>query len=194
MLQYQNNKKDTDMKIKILFIALALGMGITAFAKEAKIDTKKSKVLWDGKKVTGSGHNGYVIIKEGSLTMADNKITSGKIVVDMNTIVNTDGKDGEPTERLVKHLKSDDFFGVEEFPTAEFVITGSGEFQNGEAQVYGRMTIKGKTEQLQFKAKKDGKVLTTTFEIQRAPFGISYGLADKVQQEHFTLDITLVLK
>jgi polyisoprenoid-binding protein YceI len=41
----------------------------------------------------------------------------------MNSIVDTDIADAGMNGKLVGHLKSDDFFSVVAFPTAELVIT-----------------------------------------------------------------------
>ena len=49
-------------------------------------------------------------------------------IIDMSTITNTDLEDAEYNAKLVNHLKSDDFFGVEKFPTAKLEIKGSEKF------------------------------------------------------------------
>lgn len=56
------------------------------------------------------------------------QIVDGSFVVDMRTITNIDFKDPGYNQKLVGHLKSDDFFGVEKFPTATFKVTESSKF------------------------------------------------------------------
>jgi len=43
----------------------------------------------------------------------------------MNTIICTDLEDAEYNQKLVGHLKSDDFFGVEKYPIATFKVINS---------------------------------------------------------------------
>ncbi len=54
---------------------------------------------------------------------------AGNFVVDMTSITNNDLKDEGYNQKLVGHLKSDDFFGVEKYPTAEFVSDEKLEIQ-----------------------------------------------------------------
>ena len=60
-------------------------------------------------------------------------------------------------------MKSDDFFGVEKFPVAKLVITGSTPFDKGNGVVTGNLTIKGVTNPIEFKAatqkKDDGNMV-----------------------------------
>lgn len=189
------------IKIKMLILVTVLGFGLELSAQNFTVNSEKSKVIWEGKHLSGSGHSGTVNIKEGILKFSGNKIKSAKIVIDMTTLVNTDGKDGQPSERVVGHLKADDFFGVEEFPTAEFILTGSGKFKNGEAKVYGRLSIKGITQPINFIAKKDGSTFTAKLKIDRTLFGIKFrsgkffpDLGDKTISDEIDLDITLFLE
>lgn len=180
--------------IKVFFLVAALGVATSLSAQEFKVDAKASVVKWDSKKVTGGGHNGVVDIKSGALKMSDNKIESAEIIVDMTTIINTDGKDGKPNDRLVGHLRGDGFFDAEKFPTSKFILTGSQEFVDGEAKVYGRLEVKGITHPINFVAKKEGNKLTTSVKVDRSLYGIDYGLAKKTIEKEFTLDIELILK
>ena len=75
------------------------------------------------------------------------KIVGGTFVIDMNSITCTDIKDDQYNAKLVGHLKSDDFFGVEKFPTATFEITGASPIADAAAgqpnyNVEGNLTIK----------------------------------------------------
>jgi len=186
-------------KIGILFLAVA-GIGFSLQAQKYSIDVNKSVLKWDAKKMTGSGHFGTIQFKEGTLEMSGGKMTKAKILVDMTTVTNTDGPEGQPNGRLVTHLKSDDFFSVEKFETAEFVLTGSGTFENGNAKVYGRLSIKGLTQPINFEVKQEGNILTTQLKVDRTLFDIQYGsgkffsdIGDRAINDEFDLDIKLVL-
>ena len=73
-------------------------------------------MVWKGYKVTGS-HVGIITIKSGHLNFDKDILTGGSFEIDMSTITVTD-LEGEYKGKLEGHLKSDDFFGVEKFPTA----------------------------------------------------------------------------
>jgi polyisoprenoid-binding protein YceI len=165
------------------------------------VDVANSKVVWTGKKVTGS-HTGAINISKGSLEVKKERLVGGSFEIDMNTITCTD-LTGEWNGKLVGHLKSDDFFGVEKFPTAKFEITKTEDKGNGDYQIKGKITIKGTTQEIEFPAKvevKSDKVTATAkVTIDRTKFNVKYGsgafftdLGDKMIYDNFELDITLV--
>jgi len=112
----------------ILSFVIFILLSVPSKAQEVvqvRIDNKKSEVKWKGTKMRGLGkHEGVLTIKEGYFETRDNILIGGEIVFDMNTIRVTDIPKHEPVprRRLNNHLKSDDFFGVEEFPEAKFSI------------------------------------------------------------------------
>ena len=133
--------------LKSIAFALVALVTFTATAqKSKKIDTKKSTIHWVGKKVTGS-HEGTINLKNGALVFNGKKLVGGNFTVDMTTI-NTTDLSGKGKTNLDGHLKSDDFFGVEKFPTATLVIKSLGEKGNGVYAVTADLTIKGKTESI----------------------------------------------
>ena len=83
----------------------------------------ESTIQWQGHKVTGS-HNGTVALKSGSLEFDGDAPTGGNFVIDMTTI-DCDDLSGNWKDKLVGHLKSDDFFGVETHPEAILAITST---------------------------------------------------------------------
>src|SRR6056297_3922070 len=85
-----------------------------------------SEVHWRGVKPTGE-HVGTVSISDGQVKVAGGEVTSGSITIDLNSIVNEDLQ-GDMNARLVGHLKSEDFFYTEEYPTAEFDIVSMEEY------------------------------------------------------------------
>lgn len=191
------------MKIKSLAVlVLALSLTTSVFAGILKVDAAKSTVKWLGKKVTGE-HTGTVALKEGSLVSENGKVTSGKIVMDMTTIVDKDLTDAEWNAKLIGHLKSDDFFAVATHPTSELVLTKVE--SNGSTSVFtGNLTIKGITNPVTFNAtsSKDGKntSFVGTMTIDRTKFNMKFGsksffenLGDKVVYDDFTLDFNLVV-
>ena len=188
------------MKTKNFVLALTIMLsGSTMFAQKAKVNTEKSSVEWLGKKIGGQ-HEGNIQIKSGNLELKGDQIVAGNFVVDMTSITNTDLKDEGYNQKLVGHLKSDDFFGVEAFPTANFVVSKSSDFSNGTATLTGYLTIKGNKESISFDVVKVGNAYTAKIEIDRSKFDVRYGsnsffdnLGDKAIEDHFTLNIKLVV-
>ena len=86
-----------------------------------KTNIAKSEIAWKGYKVTGT-HFGVVSVKNGALDFNEGVLVGGSFVIDMPTIIVQD-LDGEWKDKLEGHLKSDDFFGVSNFPEATFTIT-----------------------------------------------------------------------
>ncbi len=184
--------------VKLLAILLVAG-SMTAMAQKTEVDKSKSLVKWTGKKIGGS-HTGEVQIKSAYLDLKNGQIAGGKIVIDMTSITNTDLEDAGYNAKLVGHLKSDDFFGVEKYPTATFEITKATKFSNGKATVSGKITIKGKTESISFDVVKKGSVYTAEVNIDRSDFDVRYGsnsffdnLGDKAIDDVFIMNIKLVL-
>jgi len=185
--------------IKLMAITAAIISAPALFAQEVNFNLNQSKIEWTGEKVTGE-HNGTIEIKEANLKMKDNAIVSGKFVIDMTSLTNTDLTDAEYNQKLVGHLKSDDFFSVEKHPTAELVISESSAFVNNEATVKGNLTIKGITKPIEFKATKNGNSMDAMIIVDRTKYDIRYrsgsffeGLGDKMIYNDFILKTNLVI-
>ena len=197
-------KKLVGITLGILAITSSVFATNTKGEKTAfEIDTKASKVHWNAKKVTGE-HSGYVSVGKGNVIVAGNTVIGAEVDMDLNTIVCTDLKDEGTNQKLIGHLKSDDFFSVEKYPVANFEITsmkpGSS---SGEYNVKGKMTIKGITNEISFPAKvsfANGTVKALgTAKLDRTMWDIRYGsgkffegLGDKMIYDEFeiTFDIT----
>ncbi len=184
--------------MKTMLVAMSLAVGSNLSAKELKADIDKTQITWLGKKVTGQ-HNGTINLKSGSLNVESNTIVSGKFVIDMTSIRNTDLTDAESNAKLVGHLKSDDFFSVEKYPEATLVITEGAEFNNDQAHVKGDLTIKGITHPVEFDVKRSGNVYNATITVDRSKYNVRYGsksffndLGDKVIYDNFELGVKLV--
>jgi len=186
------------MKNTIKNFAIVALVTFTAFSfttieeNKKEIKTDKSEVVWKGYKVTGS-HEGTIAIQSGSLTFEDEKLTGGEMVINMTTI-NTTDLEGEYKGKLDGHLKSDDFFGVANYPTATLVfkdVTASG--KNAYA-VSGELTIKGKTNPVTFTISIYGSKATASLKVDRTEYDVRYGsasffdgLKDKAIYDEFDL-------
>jgi len=186
----------------ILFISSLVSFANPPAASKFKVDTKASTLVWTGKKFTGQ-HTGNVQLSSGELTAEGKTVKQGTFEIDLNTITSTDVTDPNYNAKLIGHLKNDDFFGVDKFPKASFVITSITPKSGDEYQVKGKLTIKGITNDIEFPAtiKNDGKKLNATAKItvDRSKYNIRYNsasffenLGDKVIDDEFLLDLNLV--
>jgi polyisoprenoid-binding protein YceI len=189
--------------LSIVSIAF-LSMSFINPVKESsfKVDVQKSNIAWNGKKVAGQ-HSGNIKLSGGTLSLNDGKLSNGSFNINMNSITCTDLQ-GEWADKLVGHLKADDFFGVEKFPTSSFVITKVSPASAGTVNISGNLTIKGITKAISFPASMSvsGNTLTASakgVKVDRTKYDIRYGsksffdsIGDKAIDDEFTLDITLV--
>jgi polyisoprenoid-binding protein YceI len=162
------------------------------------VNVEKSTIAWNGYKVTGE-HNGNVQLKSGSLEWEDGKLVGGNFVIDMTTITNND-LEGEWNQKLVGHLKSDDFFGVKTHPTATFTITKAIPYgTDGKYKIVGDLTIKDITKEIKFNADVAETSATAEIIVDRSNYKVKYGsgsffdnLGDKTIYDEFELTVNLV--
>lgn len=190
------------MKNKFAKAALTLVVAFSATAftsvenEKKEVDIKNSKVTWKGYKVTGS-HEGTVNLKEGALSFDGDKLTGGEFVVDMTSLTSTD-LEGEYQGKLNGHLKSDDFFGVENHPAAKLVFTKVKSTGKNAYDVTADLTIKGKTHPVTFELSVYGNKATGALKVDRTKYDIKYNsgnffenLGDKVIYDEFDLVVDL---
>lgn len=166
------------MKKLALIALVASGL---AFGQTKKVVA--SDVHWWGYKIAkteSSSHDGKVNVKSGNLIVKKNKVVGGSFVLDMTTINSTDVT-GKAKERLDGHLKNGDFFEVDKFPTAEFVITSVAPNKDKiyTSMVTGNLTVKGKTNAISFPAKLGvskglASIVTDKFSFDRQKFDVAY--------------------
>lgn len=186
---------------------IVLLFGTSAFMMQAiinySIDTQKSKITWKGYKVAGS-HTGEIDLRSGNLEYTDGLLTGGSFEIDMPSMVVTDLKGGA-AEKLLGHLKSDDFFGVETYPTTKFVITSVSPQGPNRYKITGDLTIKSTTKPVKFIAtttEENGMVTANAdIEVDRSEYDVRYGsgtffsnIGDKAIYDNFDLNVQLVTK
>lgn len=186
----------------VIVLLIALGFTSASFAETYKVDKTQSTVKWLAKKVTGQ-HNGTISFGESVLNVEAGKPVGGKFVINMNSIICEDLTDAEWNQKLIGHLRSDDFFSVEKFPTSKLVLT-KVESKGGNKYLFkGNLTIKGITNPAEFEAtvSKTGNSLSAegTLVVDRSLYDVRYGsgkffdnLGDKTIYDDFTLDFKVV--
>lgn len=188
------------MKNRFLKGGVASAIVLTTFAftsTKTEVNVEESTIEWKGEKVTGS-HNGTIKLKNGHLLIEDDEIVGGEFVMDMQSIKVTD-LEGEYKQKLEGHLKSEDFFGVEKYPTAKLVITDAAKKSEGKYGIVGDLTIKEDTHPITFDLTMvDEHTATTELTIDRSKYNVRYGsgsffdnLGDKTIYDNFDLDVTL---
>ncbi|MBB4079336.1 polyisoprenoid-binding protein YceI [Lewinella aquimaris] len=190
--------------LKSILLLSAFALLTTADTVTVAVDTAASEIAWKAYKVTGN-HTGTISIKEGQLEFTDTLLTGGSFTIDMPTIAVTD-LSGDSKGRLEGHLKSDDFFGVENHPEATFVITNVvSRGLPGDYRITGDLTIKEHTKSIRFNTKvteTDGfYTAEADLTLDRTDFDVRYGsgsfienLGDKTIYDEFELAVTLVTK
>lgn len=169
-----------------------------------KVDPTASKIVYVGKKVTGE-HTGNVNVKSGTLNFTGDVISSGEVVVDMNSLTSTDITDKDANAKYVGHMKSEDFFNTTKYPESKLVIKSSKKTDKG-LEVTGDLTMIGQTKPVTFTVtdlKKTDSTVTakSNMTLNRTQWGLKYGsgsffkgLGDKAINDEFTLAIDVTAK
>jgi polyisoprenoid-binding protein YceI len=175
------------------------------------LDTSASYATWTGKKLAAV-HTGKIRFKSGKFEFKKNTLSGGVIIADLSSITNDDLKDPGYNQKLIAHLKGEDFFDVAKHPDAKFTIRSASEIHNIVAghpnvELNGFLSIRGVEKPFSAKVMMDpieggfeikGKIL-----IERTQFGLKYNskkffdvkeLGDKLIDDQFELDLNLVAK
>lgn len=160
-----------------------------------EIDNERSVILWKGSKLNGSFHEGRLFAKSATVRIDGGLIKSGNIVLDMTSFTVTD-IEGKWAKKFLKKMKSDEFFDVNKFPTAQLELTSVKK-----QKARGVLTIKGKSQQVSFRIKQSGKTLVGNLTFDRTKFGMIYrsgnffkDLGDKVINDEVEVSFKIVLK
>jgi polyisoprenoid-binding protein YceI len=193
------------MKKNIILSIVIVLAGLIANAQtKYKADISNSKITWLGKKITGE-HNGTINLSDGEYIVTNNKLSKAVFKIDMKSIKDLDLTDEGYKAKLEGHLKSDDFFGVEKFPTASFVMDKTILIQKGTTFISGNITIKGVTQPIVIKTviteTPEGQRIYANITIDRTKFNLKYGsgsffdnLGDKTIYDDFNISLNLLMK
>ncbi|MDD2320311.1 MAG: YceI family protein [Geobacteraceae bacterium] len=148
------------------------------------IACERSRLEWTGRNVFKK-HFGTIAVSGGEITVKDNEITGGSITLDMQTIKNCDLQNQDENSLLIRHLKSDDFFAAERFPTARFDLLECGILVGATLGspnyfIKGKLTLKEITKEVAIPAiivpGENGSISAQAcFDIDRTEWGVCYG-------------------
>ncbi len=180
-----------------LILAIAFAASTFNVSTTKNVDTVNSDIIWKASKVTGK-HEGTIKLQEGTLQFdGKNQLTGGSFIMNMSTLNVTD-LEGEMKGKLEGHLKSDDFFGIDNHATSKFVIT-KVDGKDGKYKVTGDLIIKGISFPNTFDMTvKDNNTATANLKVDRTKYEIKYGsasffddLKDKAIYDDFDLIVNL---
>lgn len=175
-----------------------------ALSGQVQLTPDNTKLAWIGRKtlVVGYEDAGSIQVKSGSAEIKDGKVVLAKATIDMASIAVLNTGKGSGEDRLSSHLKSEDFFDVEKYPTSELninevkLISESQGVQNYEFS--GTLTMKGVTAAVNLPGKVtlNGNMAALEGEtkLDRTKWGVNYGsskLADSFVDDLFTLKISV---
>jgi polyisoprenoid-binding protein YceI len=187
-------KKNNFLKVGFATLIAFVSIAFTSTINK-EVNIKESKIKWKGYKVTGE-HFGTINLQKGILFFDGNKLTGGDITIDMNSIKVTDIQ-GEYASKLEGHLKNDDFFGVNKYPTAKLKFTDV-KVKGNTNHITADMTIKGITSPVKFEMNINGDSASAKLKIDRTKYGIKYGsasffddLKDKAILDDFDIDVLI---
>ena len=156
-----------------------------------------------GTEITTNTHFGSLRAQSGKLEIDKNGEVVGDITINMESIIVEDLK-GRSKEVLESHLKSDDFFGINNFPTATLVFKSLNRYDNEGGHIFdGYLTIKGITNEVEFSAKliKQTPLLHAVGKLvfDRSKYNVRFrsgsffdNLGDKLILDDIEVDINLI--
>jgi polyisoprenoid-binding protein YceI len=168
--------RDINLILKTIATVAVVLYVSRAFGSDTRTLRAEGQIEWTGNGI-GKSHYGTLALKSGEVTVSGKNIVGGQFIFDMNSI-------REGTPRLEKHLKSSDFFDVQKYPEAKFIITKVTPIVGAKPglatlKIIGNLTIRDVTQSLELVAKiedRDGKFFATGDLVipDRTKFGIVY--------------------
>lgn len=183
-------------------ITASLLMSFSTPEEKLSVDTGASELKWTGYHLAKSySHWGHINLKSGNVSTDGSKITGGEFVIDMNTISNKDLEKKEDNAKLVGHLKSDDFFGVQKYPEAKLVIKKTEKQSGNIYKTTADLTIRGITKEITFDTQinsisKSALDASAKFRVKRTDFEVMYGwsIENAMLDGEFDIEVKLVAK
>ena len=182
------------------------------------LNVSDSKIEWVATKVSGY-HTGIVPLKNGEVYVKNGEVTGGKFVMDLANmqVSGPKGSDTARNNKLLGHLKSNDFFDVATHPEGTFdltnvklytgdVVKDTNDVRQEDINEYkvtdpthlvsGNLTLKGITKNIEFPARitvsGNSTEAIAKFNIDRKEWGIIYpGQPDDLIRDAIHLGISI---
>ena len=167
-------------------------------------ESESSSILWECAWLGGNSHNGDILLEEGQLSIKDNNNLTGSFLVDMTTIDCHDEKNIGTKNKIIGHLKSDDFFDVKNHQKAKLEIISSENIGGNEFLFKGNLNIKGKTNSVQMKGSvhklNSGYSANINLTFDRSKYDVRYrsaaffsDLGDRIISDDVFLNVKIKL-
>jgi polyisoprenoid-binding protein YceI len=178
----------------ISLLALVLASMSSIAQSIAKANLEKSTFSWTGYASVGTyAPTGTIQLSSGSLEFDGNNISKANFEFDMKTI-RQENKD------LEKHLKNEDFFDVDKYPKASFILE-----KVVANQAIGFLKIKDIQKKISFPLtiKKSGNTMRVeaVIRVNRTDFGVKYNstsffsnLGDYAIKDNFDFKLNLLME
>ena len=161
------------------------------------LSAENTTIEFVGSKVTGSHDGGFKEVS-GNWKLTDDDPAQSRLEaeIDMNST-------WSDSDNLTAHLKNEDFFDVEKFPTSKFVSTKIAPLETPDENhkdathtVTGNLTLHGVTKSISFPAQitiADAQpTLKSEFHLNRKDFDIVYtGKADDLIRDEVVIKLTI---
>ena len=171
-------KKDSSDKLNNRFERSANAS--KAFVLESgnyKLKLDSSRLDWECGWLGGMSHNGDIKFKNGKIEIKNKNSASGKFVVDMNKIDCFDLSGGAKS-KLISHLKSNDFFSVDNYNEAILEIDSLEHIKENKFLLYGYLMIKDIKNPVAMKGQifkvENGYRASIKLSFDRAKFNVKY--------------------
>ena len=160
--------------------ALVMSLSLPATAADWKLDPAHSELNFTVKHMVISNVTGEFTDFTGEITGFDGKSLDGAqvTVTAKSASINTDNSQRD------KHLRSADFFSVEEYPELKFVSTKVIPGKDGKFQLVGDLTMRGVTKPVTFDCEFNGTIddswgntragFSADATVNRLDYGISW--------------------
>ena len=193
---YKSNNKVKAVNDNVSTLSLASGNYIA--------ESESSSILWECAWLGGNSHNGDILLEEGQLSIKDNNNLTGSFLVDMTTIDCHDEKNIGTKNKIIGHLKSDDFFDVKNHQKAKLEIISSENIGGNEFLFKGNLNIKGKTNSVQMKGSvhklNSGYSADINLTFDRSKYDVRYrsaaffsDLGDRIISDNVFLNVKIKL-
>lgn len=139
-----------------------------------------STLNWYASHLGGVGkRNGEILYKEASILVNDKQLINMSVTIDMDKIT-VKNLSEDDIKDLTKHLKSNDFFNVNSYPTSKFELTKVEAIKGtNNSEVTGNLEILGVSKSITFKANinvsdNEVSIKSESFAIDRSDWGMTY--------------------
>tara|TARA_B100001094_G_scaffold328190_1_gene388073 strand:+ start:936 stop:1574 length:639 start_codon:yes stop_codon:yes gene_type:complete len=152
---------------------------------------ENSYIEFTGSKVNGGTQVGRFTNISGHFTIKDGEPVGNdhKVEIDMNSITTE-------KEKLTAHLKNDDFFDVPSHPISSYDVTSIKKTGEGQYDITGNLTMKGKTNSVTFSStvvrSETTVAIRAKFDLKRYQWDINFkGAGENILNEEVILDFNL---